>query len=207
MWVFPKRRFDIVLHTFNPCTGKILHMHLTIFQWMREFISCNMFGNASSIITFFCWLAIYIHSYNIITIWVLTNCLFISFELFIAVLYFISIIHLNESSTSGLTKSIFFEGFLTKIWFPLLTEVLWEWYFRSTNNDSVIKWLAMNCRFRPSVCSFKAATNTELFEHFSSVSVLKSSGLTLLQFLPCKLLLRASSVTEPSLDHWILYKW
>ena len=152
MWVFPKRRFDIVLHTFNPCTGKILHMHLTIFQWMREFISYNMFGNAIINYHFLCllwsvifrrgssvsvvteflqqllsfvlflnwcmwsqlifftnlisWLAIYICSYNSITIWVLTNCLFISFELFIAVLYFISIIDLNESSTSGLIDQI-----------------------------------------------------------------------------------------------------
>ena len=39
MWVFPKRRFDVVLHTFNPRTGKIFHMHLTVFQRMWEIIS------------------------------------------------------------------------------------------------------------------------------------------------------------------------
>ena len=48
MWVFPKRRFDVVWHTFNPRTGKIFHMHLTIFQRMSEMISSNMFDNAVS---------------------------------------------------------------------------------------------------------------------------------------------------------------
>ena len=31
MWVFPKRRFDVVLYTFNPQTGKKFYMHLTLF--------------------------------------------------------------------------------------------------------------------------------------------------------------------------------
>ena len=48
MWVFPKRRFDVVWHTFNPRTGKIFRMHLTIFQRMSEMISSNMFDNAVS---------------------------------------------------------------------------------------------------------------------------------------------------------------
>ena len=46
MWVFSKRRFDVVLHAFNPRTGKIFHMHLAVFQRMREIISSNMFDNA-----------------------------------------------------------------------------------------------------------------------------------------------------------------
>ena len=32
MWFFPKRKFDVVLHTFKPRTRKILPMHLKIFQ-------------------------------------------------------------------------------------------------------------------------------------------------------------------------------
>ena len=31
MWVFPKRRFDVVLYTFNPQTGKKFYMHLSLF--------------------------------------------------------------------------------------------------------------------------------------------------------------------------------
>ena len=46
MWVFAKRRFDVVLHTRNPGTGKIFHRHLRIFQRMWEIISSNMFYNA-----------------------------------------------------------------------------------------------------------------------------------------------------------------
>ena len=43
MLVFTKRRFDVVLHTCNPGTGKFFHRHLTIFQRMWEIISSNMF--------------------------------------------------------------------------------------------------------------------------------------------------------------------
>ena len=46
MWVFPKRRFDVVLHAFNPRTGQILQMHLTIFERMGEIISSYMIENA-----------------------------------------------------------------------------------------------------------------------------------------------------------------
>ena len=49
MSVFPERRFDVVLDTFNPHTGKMFHIHLTIFQRMWEIISSNMFDNAVSL--------------------------------------------------------------------------------------------------------------------------------------------------------------
>ena len=55
----------------------------------------------------------------------------------------ISLIDSNEWSTSGQRKSIFSLRFLTKIWFPLLREVLWEWCCKFVNNDSVINWLSL----------------------------------------------------------------
>ena len=36
MRVFSKRGSDVVLHTFYHCTGKTVHMYLTVFQWMWE---------------------------------------------------------------------------------------------------------------------------------------------------------------------------
>ena len=48
MRVFPQKRFHLVLHTFNPHTKKILHMHLTVFRWMWDIISSNIFDNADT---------------------------------------------------------------------------------------------------------------------------------------------------------------
>ena len=114
MRVFPKRKFDVVVHRFNPRTKKILYMYLTIFRRMWEIILSNMFDNAItknyhflcllwSVIflyfppelmhtitilifftTYIITFAIYVCAYNI-TICVLTNCPFISLEIFIVI--------------------------------------------------------------------------------------------------------------------------
>ena len=47
--VFPEKKFDIVLHTFNPCNSKILYINLRFFQTMLcvwEIIFTTMFDNA-----------------------------------------------------------------------------------------------------------------------------------------------------------------
>ena len=80
---------------------------------------------------------------------------------------------------------IFLLSLLTKIWFPLLTEILWEWCCKFANNDSMIQGfncLFMSCCFRLSICSFKALISRELlFQHFCSVSIVKSWGVPVLQ--------------------------
>ena len=48
IWVFPKRKFGVALHILNPHTGKILHLHLTIYQQMWEIISFNLFDDAAT---------------------------------------------------------------------------------------------------------------------------------------------------------------
>ena len=45
-WLFPRKKFDLVIHIFNRRTRKILHMHLTIFQWMWGIIPSNISDNA-----------------------------------------------------------------------------------------------------------------------------------------------------------------
>ena len=45
IWVLPKRRCDVVLHTFKRPIGKYLHMCLAVFQRIWEVISSNMFDN------------------------------------------------------------------------------------------------------------------------------------------------------------------
>ena len=34
LWVFPERKFDVVLPTFNLCNSKIMYMNIRIFQTM-----------------------------------------------------------------------------------------------------------------------------------------------------------------------------
>ena len=44
--VFPEKKFDVVLPTFNPCNSKILYINIKIFQTMWEIIFTTMFDNA-----------------------------------------------------------------------------------------------------------------------------------------------------------------
>ena len=44
--VFPEKKFDVVLPTFNPCNSKILYINIRIFQTMWEIIFTTMFDNA-----------------------------------------------------------------------------------------------------------------------------------------------------------------
>ena len=44
--VFPEKKFDVVLHTFNPRNSKILYINLRIFQSMWGIIFTTMFDNA-----------------------------------------------------------------------------------------------------------------------------------------------------------------
>ena len=44
--VFPEKKFDVVLPTFNPCNSKILYIKIKIFQTMWEIILTTMFDNA-----------------------------------------------------------------------------------------------------------------------------------------------------------------
>ena len=126
----------------------------------------------------------------------------------------ILIIDLIGSFTSGLTKSIFYLRFLSKIWFPQLTELLWELCCIFANNDSMINCLSLSCRFRLSICSFKAVTSAELlFEHFYSVWVVTISGVSVLQDAPfitigsrSSKILTDSDVDSPELDSfWSKY--
>ena len=43
--LFPKGRFGVVLHVFISCTMKNFHINLTLFQWMRDLKSSNMFAS------------------------------------------------------------------------------------------------------------------------------------------------------------------
>ena len=82
----------------------------------------------------------FVCAYNIITICLVTNCPFISLKIFITVFYWFCnffnwfkwIIYFWQS------KSIFSLRFLTKIWFPLLRKVLWDWGCKFANNDSMM---------------------------------------------------------------------
>ena len=44
--VFPEKKFDVVLPTFNPCNSKILYINIRIFQTMWEIIFTTIFDNA-----------------------------------------------------------------------------------------------------------------------------------------------------------------
>ena len=44
--VLPEKKFDVVLHKFNPRNSKILYINLRIFQTMWEIIFTTMFDNA-----------------------------------------------------------------------------------------------------------------------------------------------------------------
>ena len=178
MQVFSKRRFGIVLHTFIPCTAKILHMHLAIFQRIWDIISYNMSEN---VITkdyhFLCllWSVIFPRStvesivtkifddcFSLVWSWIdareLSQLLLFFLLILVVKLPFmfvltillplalLPIILLSFCPfSSGLSKSIFFLRFLTKIWFPLLREVLWEWCCKFAYNDSMIDYLSLSC--------------------------------------------------------------
>ena len=43
--LFPKGRFGVVLHVFISCTMKNFQINLTLFQWMRDLKSSNMFAS------------------------------------------------------------------------------------------------------------------------------------------------------------------
>ena len=169
---FSKKRFDVVLHTFNIYTRKILHIYLKIFQKMYEIISSDMFDNAATkdyhskvpsfhavtlnqmLSSFFgncfplvfaytwkidelsqLWFSFLISLVELPLMFVLT--ILLSFALLLIAplsvlkssLLFtvssidsvISINDSNKSSASGLTILL---SLLTKIWFPLLTEIL-----------------------------------------------------------------------------------
>ena len=55
------------------------------------------------------------------------------------------------------------------------------WCCKLANNDSFTNCLSLSYRFRLSLCFFKAITSAESFEHFCFLSVVKSSGASLLQ--------------------------
>ena len=105
MSVFPERRFDVVLDTFNPHTGKTFHIHLTVFQRMWEIISSNMFDNAVSLDYHFLCL-----------LWHVTfprNCVGTIVTKFYQQLYLLGLI--LKSCTWIITTLISFTGFISRV--------------------------------------------------------------------------------------------
>ena len=99
-----------------------LHLFGFLLKWCKWIITTLIFFT-----DFFSRITIYVCTYNILTICVVTSCPFISLKTFFVVFNWFcsSLVDSNESSTSaGHSRSILSSCFFTKFWFSLQREVL-----------------------------------------------------------------------------------